>query len=111
MVCPTSMIAYMPQSAKDDPDDPDRKVRTVRWTREVDDMLVQMSHEDGFTYKGRTHDNEWLEKLVRAEKLRRKLAAGEPLSNDEQTMLEAENLADQARKFYNNVREQARKKK
>lgn len=98
----------MPTSPKDDPD---RHTRTVRWSKEVDVLADQMANDDGFTYNGRTHVNEWLEKIVRKEKLQRKLAAGESLSDDEQTMLDAEDFADQARKLYYNLSKKPRKKK
>jgi hypothetical protein len=88
-----------------------RKNRTVKWPAETDKLAEQMADDDGFTYKGRTHVNEWLEKLVKEERTRRLLSAQHLLTEGEQTLLASENATEQLRKLDQKLGKQSRKKK
>ena len=74
-----------------------RDVRTVKWSRETDELAERLANEAGYTYKGRTHVNEFLAKLVHDEDRRQKLAAGKTLSEHEEALFETQKMLDSAR--------------
>ena len=86
-----------------------RRRRTVKWPEEADKLAEKMADDDGYTYKGRTHVNEWLTQIVKAEHRRRALASEHLLPEDQQSLLTSENATINLRKLNQQLSKKPRK--